>query len=108
MYKKNEILFSIIWIIIYVVFASIGDNISIEIGIQKIITLPILIIIELNLLGMLSVSNPFVIKLTFVSLVIISLKKLIVYKTMSHFYWQILQGFKIVLVSKAFLIPLIN
>jgi membrane protease YdiL (CAAX protease family) len=50
LYKKNEILFSIIWIIIYVVLASIGDNISIEIGIQKIITLPILIILSITLI----------------------------------------------------------
>ena len=50
LYKKYEILFSIIWIIIYVVLASIGDNISSQIGIQKIITFPILIILSIILI----------------------------------------------------------
>ena len=45
-YDKSEISFSIAWIIVYVVLASVGDNLSAEIGIEKIITLPILIILS--------------------------------------------------------------
>ncbi len=43
LYKKSEIWFAAVWIIAYVVLASIGDNISTNIGISKIITLPILL-----------------------------------------------------------------
>ena len=49
LYQKSELCFSIIWIITYVVFASIGDNISTSIGILKIITLPILLVISIGL-----------------------------------------------------------
>ena len=42
-YEKSEIWFAIAWIIAYVVLASIGDNVSADLGIPKIITLPILI-----------------------------------------------------------------
>jgi len=43
LYKKSEIWFAIAWIIAYVVLASAGDNISADLGIGKIVTLPILI-----------------------------------------------------------------
>ena len=43
LYAKNEIWFAIAWIIAYVVLASTGDNISTDLGIDKIVTLPILI-----------------------------------------------------------------
>lgn len=43
LYKKSKIWFSIVWIVSYVVLASVGDSFSEEIGISKIITLPILI-----------------------------------------------------------------
>lgn len=43
LYKKSKIWFSIVWIVSYVVLASVGDSVSEEIGISKIITLPILI-----------------------------------------------------------------
>lgn len=46
LYDKSELTFSIIWIIIYVIFASIGDNLSESIGISKIVTLPILMILS--------------------------------------------------------------
>ena len=46
LYNKSELTFSIIWIIIYVIFASIGDNLSESIGILKIVTLPILMILS--------------------------------------------------------------
>lgn len=38
LYRKNELLFSIIWIVIYVVGFSLADNFSSVIGIEKIIT----------------------------------------------------------------------
>ena len=43
LYEKSEILFAVAWIIAYVVLASTGDNISADIDIAKIVTLPILI-----------------------------------------------------------------
>lgn len=46
LYDKSELLFSLVWIIAYVILASIGDNLSLEIGIEKVVTLPILIILS--------------------------------------------------------------
>ena len=43
LYEKSEIWFAVAWIIAYVVLASAGDNISADLGIDKIVTLPILI-----------------------------------------------------------------
>ena len=43
LYGKSEIWFAVAWIIAYVVLASAGDNISADFGIEKIVTLPILI-----------------------------------------------------------------
>ena len=43
LYEKSQILFAILWIIAYVVLASTGDHISADLGIEKIVTLPILI-----------------------------------------------------------------
>ena len=42
LYEKIEIWFAVVWIIAYVVLASTGDNISADLGIDKIVTLPIL------------------------------------------------------------------
>ncbi len=49
LYEKSEIWFAVAWIIAYVVLASTGDNISADIGILKIATLPILIILSIIL-----------------------------------------------------------
>ena len=46
LYEKSEIWFTVVWILAYVMLASIGDNISADIGIIKIVTLPILIILS--------------------------------------------------------------
>ena len=46
LYEKSELWFSIVWIIVYVILASIGDNLSMMIGIEKVVTLPILIILS--------------------------------------------------------------
>jgi len=43
LYEKSEIVFAVAWIIAYVVLASTGDNISVALGIPKIVTLPVLI-----------------------------------------------------------------
>ena len=43
LYEKSEIWFALAWIIGYVVLASTGDNISADLGIDKVVTLPILI-----------------------------------------------------------------
>ena len=42
-YGKSQIVFAVAWIIAYVVLASAGDNISEDLGISKIVTLPVLI-----------------------------------------------------------------
>ena len=49
LYGKNQILFAVAWIIAYVVLASAGDNVSADLGIDKIVTLPILITMSLGL-----------------------------------------------------------
>ena len=48
-YDKNELWFSIIWIIAYCVLASMGDNLSDTLGITKVITLPILLLLSVIL-----------------------------------------------------------
>lgn len=48
LYEKSEIWFAAAWIIGYVVLASTGDNISADIGVLKIATLPILVILSLT------------------------------------------------------------
>jgi len=49
LYEKSEICFAVTWIIAYCVLASVGDNLSANIGISKIITLPILIVLSVIL-----------------------------------------------------------
>ena len=46
LYEKSEIWFALAWIIAYVVLASTGDNVSADLGIDKIVTLPILILMS--------------------------------------------------------------
>ena len=48
-YDKNELWFSIIWIIAYCVLTSMGDNLSDALGITKVITLPILLLLSVIL-----------------------------------------------------------
>ena len=43
LYQKSEIWFAAAWIVAYVVLASAGDNLSANLGIAKIVTLPILV-----------------------------------------------------------------
>jgi len=49
LYNKSEIRFAVIWIIAYVVLASAGDNLSLDWGISKIATLPVLIALSVIL-----------------------------------------------------------
>ena len=46
LYEKSELMFALVWIIAYCVLASTGDNLSGEIGILKIVTLPILLVLS--------------------------------------------------------------
>ena len=49
LYQKSEIWFAVAWIIAYCVLVSMGDNLSASIGMQKIVTLPILIVLSVML-----------------------------------------------------------
>jgi len=44
LYQKSELWFSLIWIAFYVVFVSYADQLSGRIGIEKIVTLPLLLV----------------------------------------------------------------
>lgn len=46
-YDKNELNFALIWIGIYVVMFSVGDSISGTIGLQKIVTAPVVIVLTI-------------------------------------------------------------
>ena len=41
LYKKNELIFSLVWIAVYVVLFSLSDSLSISLGIEKIVTAPL-------------------------------------------------------------------
>lgn len=49
LYEKSEIWFAVAWIVAYVVVVSTGDNISADLGIEKVVTLPILIAMSAGL-----------------------------------------------------------
>ena len=49
LYAKSEIGFAVAWIVVYCVLVSIGDNLSASIGVLKIITLPVLIVLSVTL-----------------------------------------------------------
>lgn len=51
LFKKNEINFSLVWIIAYVVLLSVAENLSALIGIEKIITAPVCIAFVLLISG---------------------------------------------------------
>ena len=44
LYNKNEVTFSIIWIVLYVVLLSVADSISASLGTAKLITAPLCIL----------------------------------------------------------------
>ena len=49
LYAKSEIWFAVAWIVAYVVVVSTADNISADLGIEKVVTLPILIAMSVGL-----------------------------------------------------------
>lgn len=49
LYEKNELTFSLIWIIAYVVLFSAADNISLSLGTAKIITVPVCLLMAVFL-----------------------------------------------------------
>ena len=51
LYKKNELLFAVIWIVVYVVGFSLADNLSVMIKIEKSITMIVGIILSVLLFG---------------------------------------------------------
>lgn len=59
LYKKNELSFSIVLIVFYVVLFSVGDNLSSAVGIEKSITLPICILFTAVILIWLKKNNLF-------------------------------------------------
>ena len=46
LYRKNELTFSILWIVMYVVLFSVADNISEDLGTLKIVTAPLCILMS--------------------------------------------------------------
>lgn len=60
LYQKNEVLFSIIWIVIYVVGTSIADNISTLLGVAKSVTLLFHVILSVALYLWIKQNNLFV------------------------------------------------
>ncbi len=50
LYKKNELLFAIIWIVIYVFGLSVADNLSKTLGIEKIITVVVSMLLSVILI----------------------------------------------------------
>ena len=57
LYQKNEINFSLAWIIAYVVLPSVSDNLSASLGIAKVITAPVCIIFVVLLFGFIKKHN---------------------------------------------------
>lgn len=57
LYKKNELSFSLVWIIAYVVLFSVADSFSASLGIEKIIAAPVAIVLVLLLSGFVSKHN---------------------------------------------------
>ena len=49
LYDKSKIVFAVAWIIAYCFFLSLGDNISVWLGIMKVVTLPIAILLSVVL-----------------------------------------------------------
>ncbi len=51
LYEKSEIWFSVVWIILYVVLLSNADSFSEQLGVQKIITAPLCLVMMVVLLA---------------------------------------------------------
>lgn len=57
LYKKDEVKFSLVWIIAYVVLLSVADNLSGSLGFEKIITAPVCIVFVLFIIGFIKKYN---------------------------------------------------
>lgn len=57
LYKKDEVKFSLVWIIAYVVLLSVADNLSGSLGFEKIITVPVCIVFVLFIIGFMKKYN---------------------------------------------------
>ena len=49
LYDKSNILFAVLWIVLYCVLMSVGDSVSLLVGTEKSVTLPIGILLSLVL-----------------------------------------------------------
>ncbi len=49
LYEKNELAFAIGWIVLYCVLMSVGDNLSGQVGVRNIISLPVSLLLSLVL-----------------------------------------------------------
>ena len=45
LYEKNEVNFALVWIVAYVVLSSVGDSVSASLGITKVVTAPICVVL---------------------------------------------------------------
>lgn len=57
LYKKDEVKFSLVWIIAYVALLSVADNLSGSLGFEKIITAPVCIVFVLFIIGFIKKYN---------------------------------------------------
>ena len=57
LYKKNELNFSLVWIITYVILFSVSDSFSVSIGVEKIVAAPVAMVFTLLLWGFVSKHN---------------------------------------------------
>ena len=51
LYQRNEVTFAIVWIVAYVLIASFADGASLDLGVQKCITAPALVLMSAVLFG---------------------------------------------------------
>lgn len=49
LYEKSEIWFAVAWIIIYCMVMSVGDTLSVGVGIEKVMTFPIAVVLSMVL-----------------------------------------------------------
>ena len=51
LYRKNELTFAILWIVVYVVLSSVADSVSADLGTMKIVTAPLMAVMAAVLYG---------------------------------------------------------
>ena len=50
LYEKNELAFSLVWIVAYVVLMSLADSLSSLVGVEKSVTLPVSLVLAIALI----------------------------------------------------------